>query len=54
MPWKIEQCICILVCLRIVIHFLLFQVIVIEMGKFLKRQAAIYLSEYPLEGNLWY
>lgn len=52
MPWKTEQCICILMCLRIVIRFLLFQVLVIEMGKFLKRQVTMCLSECPLEGNL--
>lgn len=52
MPWKTEQCICILICLRIGIHFVLFQVLVIETGKFLKKQVTMYLSEYPLEGNL--
>lgn len=44
MPWNTEQCIYILICLGIVIHFLLSQVTVIEMGKFLKRQATICLS----------
>lgn len=44
MLWKTEQCICMLMCLRIVIHFLVFQVLVIEMGKFLKRQVTMYLN----------
>lgn len=53
MALKTEQCICMLMCLSVdVIHFVLFQII--EMGKFLKRQATIYLSEYPVEGNLRY
>lgn len=54
MPLKTEQCIYILMCLSVVIHFVLFQILVIEVGKFLKRQATIYLSEYPVEGNLRY